>query len=87
MATFSVDVCTLYTESLSYFYIRFVWPTDLENILGDENNYIFEIPKNVIVYTQFTYSLCNFYWATTTIKGRLLSSCPVLKPFFSGKNF
>jgi len=29
-------------------------------------------------------SLCNFYWATTTIKGRLLSSCPMLKPF-SGK--
>ena len=27
----------------------------------------------------------NFYWATTTIKGRLLSSRPMLKPF-SGKN-
>ena len=25
---------------------------------------------------RFAYSLCNFYWATTTIKGRLLSSGP-----------
>ena len=30
---------------------------------------------------RFTYSLCNFYWATTTIKGPLLSSRPMLKPF------
>ena len=29
---------------------------------------------------RFAYSLCNFYWATTTIKGRLLSSGPMLKP-------
>jgi len=27
------------------------------------------------------YSLYNFYWATTTIKGRLLSSRSMLKPF------
>jgi len=35
---------------------------------------------------RFAYSLCNFYWAPTTIKGRLLSSCPMLKPF-SGEKF
>ena len=28
----------------------------------------------------------NFYWATTTIKGRLLSSRPLLKPFSGEKN-
>jgi len=32
------------------------------------------------------YSLYNFYWATTTIKGRLLSSRPMLKPFSGEKN-
>jgi len=31
-------------------------------------------------------SLCNFYWAPTTIKGRLLSSRPMLKPFSGEKN-
>jgi len=30
---------------------------------------------------RFTYSLYNFYWALTTIKRRLLSSRPMLKPF------
>ena len=35
---------------------------------------------------RFAYSLCNFYWATTTIKGRLLSSRPMLKPFSVEKN-
>ena len=33
----------------------------------------------------FAYSLYNFYWATTTIKGRLLSSRPMLKPFSGAK--
>jgi len=37
--------------------------------VGVKNNYIFGIPD-----TRFAYSLHNFYWATTTIKGRLLSS-------------
>ena len=31
--------------------------------------------------SRFAYSLYNFYWVTTTIKGRLLSSRPMLKPF------
>ena len=31
------------------------------------------------------FSLYNFYWATTTIKGRLLSSRPMLKPFSGEK--
>ena len=35
----------------------------------------------------FAYSLCNFYLATTTIKGRLLSSGPMLKPFSGEKIF
>jgi len=35
---------------------------------------------------RFAYSLSNFYWATTTIKGRLLSSRPMLKPFSGEKN-
>jgi len=35
---------------------------------------------------RFAYSLYNFYWATTTIKGRLLSIRPILKPF-SAKKF
>ena len=35
---------------------------------------------------RFAYSLYNFYWATTTIKGRLLSSRPMLKPFSGEKN-
>ena len=30
---------------------------------------------------RFAYSLYNFYWAPTTIKGRLLSSRPMLKSF------
>ena len=34
---------------------------------------------------RFACSLCNFYWATTTIKGRLLSSRPMLKPFSGEK--
>ena len=34
---------------------------------------------------RFVYSLYNFYWATTTIKGRLLSSRPMLKPFSGEK--
>ena len=34
---------------------------------------------------RFAYSLCNFYWATTTIKGRLLSSGRMLKPFSGEK--
>jgi len=37
--------------------------------------------------TRFAYSLYNFYWATTTIKGRLLSSRPMLMPFSGEKNF
>jgi len=36
---------------------------------------------------RFAYSLYNFYWATTTIKGRLLSSRPMLKPFSGEKKF
>jgi len=35
---------------------------------------------------RFAYSLYNFYWATTTIKGCLLSSRPMLKPFSGEKN-
>jgi len=35
---------------------------------------------------RLAYSLCNFYWATTTIKGRLLSSRPMVKPFSGEKN-
>jgi len=34
---------------------------------------------------QFACSLYNFYWATTTIKGHLLSSRPMLKPFSGEK--
>jgi len=34
---------------------------------------------------RFAYSLYNFYWATTTIKGRLLSSRPMVKPFSGEK--
>ena len=34
---------------------------------------------------RFAYSLYNLYWATTTIKGRLLSSRPMLKPFSGEK--
>jgi len=32
LATFSVDSCILYSECPPYFYLRFVWPTDLESI-------------------------------------------------------
>jgi len=35
---------------------------------------------------RFAYSLYSFYWATTTIKGRLLSNRPTLKPFSGEKN-
>jgi len=35
---------------------------------------------------RFAYSLCNFCWATTTIKGRLLSSRPMIKLFSGEKN-
>ena len=34
---------------------------------------------------RLAYSLYNFYWATTTIKGRLLLSRPMLKPFTGEK--
>ena len=34
---------------------------------------------------RFTYSLYNFYWASTRIKSRLLSSHPMLKPFSGEK--
>ena len=33
---------------------------------------------------RFAYSLYNFYWSPTTIKGLLLSSRPMLKPFSGG---
>jgi len=47
---------------------------------GVKNNYIFGIldPDLPIYYT-------NFYWATTTIKGLLLSSRPMLKQFSGEK--
>ena len=32
LATFSVDLCILYSECPPYFYFRFVWSTDLESI-------------------------------------------------------
>jgi len=32
LATYSVDYCILYYECPPYFYIRFVWSTDLESI-------------------------------------------------------
>ena len=32
LATFSVDYCNLYSECPTYFYFRFVWPTDRESI-------------------------------------------------------
>jgi len=32
LATFSVDFCILYAECPPYFYLWFVWPTDLESI-------------------------------------------------------
>jgi len=32
LATFFVDFCILYTVYPTYFYFRFVWPTDLESI-------------------------------------------------------
>jgi len=35
---------------------------------------------------RFVYSLYNFYWATTTIKGRLLSSRPMLCRFRAKRN-
>ena len=35
---------------------------------------------------RFACSLYNFYWAPTTIKGRLLSSRPILKQFSGEKN-
>ena len=35
---------------------------------------------------QFAYSLYNFYGATTTIKGSLHGSTPIVK-LFSGENF
>ena len=34
---------------------------------------------------RFAYSLYNFYWVPTTIKGRLLTSRPMLKPFSGEK--
>jgi len=34
---------------------------------------------------RFAYLLYNFYWATATIKGRSLSSCPMFKPFSDEK--
>jgi len=36
--------------------------------------------------TRFAYSLYNFYWAPTTIKFRLHSSRPMLKPFSGEKS-
>ena len=44
-----------------------------ENMIGRRN-----------IFT-FAYSLYNFYWATTTIKCRLLSSRPMLKTFSGEK--
>jgi len=32
LATFSVDLCILYSDCPPYFYFRLVWPTDLESI-------------------------------------------------------
>jgi len=41
--------------------------------------------KCVRVHCACAESLCNFYWAPTTIKGRLLSSRPLLKLFSDEK--
>jgi len=49
--------------------------------VGGQNDCIFWNP-----WPRFGYSLYNFYWATTTIKGRVLSSRPMLKPFSGEKN-
>jgi len=82
LATFSVAFCILYAKCPPYFYFRFVWPTDLESIPHASNPHadnshqvlnplhLFVLELWVIT---FAYSLYNFYWATTTIKGRLLS--------------
>jgi len=120
LATFSVDFRILYAECPLYFYIRFVWPTDLKSIPHASTPISiiatkFEDPmpirswvmsynvsrwlplrmrtrplfmrritwpvvggqKQLHIWnprSRFGYSLYNFYWATTTIKGRLLSS-------------
>jgi len=48
--------------------------------VGGQKQFYFWNPR-----PRFVYSLYNFYWAPTTIKGRLLSSCPMLKPFSGAK--
>jgi len=37
-------------------------------------------------WPRFAYSLYNFYWAPMRIKGHLLSSCAMLRPFLREKN-
>jgi len=61
------------------------WPLRMRRITWPVNR-----GSKTITYlespTRFAYSLYNFYWATTTIRGRLLSSRPMLKPFSGEKN-
>jgi len=47
--------------------------------VGDQKQLHFWNPR-----PRFAYSLCNFYWATTKTKGRLLSSRPILSPVEMG---
>jgi len=49
--------------------------------VGGQNQWHFWNPRS-----RFAYSIYNFYWAPTTIKGRLLSSRPMLKQFSGEKN-
>jgi len=56
---------------------RITWPVSR----GSKQLHFLESP------TRFAYSLYNFYWATATIKRRLLSSRPMLKPFSGEKNY
>jgi len=51
LATFSVDFWILYAECPSYFYFRFVWPTDLESIPHPST------PTSIIP-TKFEFDMC-----------------------------
>ena len=51
--------------------------------VGGQKRLHFWNPRPRFAYSLWLY---DFYWATTTIKGRLLSSRPMLKPFSGKKN-
>jgi len=60
LATFSVDLCIVYSDCPPYFYFRLVWPTDLE-IIPHASTPMLIIPPRLKLIWPSTAELQRFY--------------------------